>query len=102
MVHTNMVTTLFLLLLPSSLIAADHGVYLSINSLAFTRDNGDIVKRRLELNWFGASPQDGDTISLLKDGETILEIVPSDYEEGFFVTDIVLPYPNTDQLGYDR
>ena len=31
------------------------GIYLAINALAYTEDNGngEIVKRRLEVNWYG-------------------------------------------------
>ena len=36
-------------------IVCDAGIYLAINALAFTEDNGngEIVKRRLETNWHG-------------------------------------------------
>ena len=35
--------------------ACNAGIYLAINALAYTEDNGngEIVKRRLEVNWYG-------------------------------------------------
>ena len=35
--------------------SCDAGIYLAINALAYTEDNGngEIVKRRLEVNWYG-------------------------------------------------
>ena len=37
------------------LSACNAGIYLAINALAYTEDNGngEIVKRRLEVNWYG-------------------------------------------------
>jgi len=78
------------------------GVYLSINSLAFTLDTGDIIRRRLELNW-GKSPGVGDTIVLIQGNQTILELDPHEHPDGFYVTDIVLPYPEyPDEIGFQK
>ena len=46
---------LFELLLFIGFSTCNAGIYLAINALAYTEDNGngDIIKRRLEVNWYG-------------------------------------------------
>jgi len=79
-------------LLPQAGAGYAEGIYMSINALAFTLDSGAIVRRRLELNWW-RTPSPGDTIILKKANETVLALDPADHPDGFYVTDIVLPYP---------
>ncbi len=54
----------------------DPYVYLAINPIAYTDDvSGAVIRRRLELNWFGAPA--GATVQLIsgsEDGQVILEI----------------------------
>lgn len=46
---------LFELLLFLGFSTCNAGIYLAINALAYTEDNGngEIIKRRLEVNWYG-------------------------------------------------
>ena len=46
---------LFVFILLFGFSSCDAGIYLAINALAYTEDNGngEIVKRRLEVNWYG-------------------------------------------------
>ena len=48
-------TVLFVLCQFLGFSASNAGIYLAINALAYTEDNGngEIVKRRLEVNWYG-------------------------------------------------
>merc|ERR1711971_971542 len=56
-----------LLLLVRNASCAEAGLYLAINPLAFTNGgtaDGEVVKRRLEVNWFGEQPLADDYIQL--------------------------------------
>ena len=46
---------LFVIILFFGFSSCNAGIYLAINALAYTEDNGngEIVKRRLEVNWYG-------------------------------------------------
>jgi len=78
----------------------DPGFYLCINSLAFTEQDGSIVKRRLEINWQQMNVTDGLIIVLAKENQngTVVQITPSLYTDGYYTTDIVLPYPHQTEL----
>ena len=53
--HLEYFTFLFVFILFFGFSSCNVGVYLAINALAYTEDNGngEIVKRRLEVNWYG-------------------------------------------------
>ncbi|XP_023320825.1 uncharacterized protein LOC111695659 isoform X2 [Eurytemora carolleeae] len=100
------VTLVFLALLVSGLHAnQDHvevlepGIYLSINPLAFTQPDGTIIKRRLEITWYGKQTTDKDVIKLNQGLETVLEIYPALYQDGFYTTNFQLPYPDVQEIG---
>ena len=53
--HLEYFIILFVFILFFGFSSCNAGVYLAINALAYTEDNGngEIVKRRLEVNWYG-------------------------------------------------
>ena len=82
------------------------GLYLAINALAYTED-GAVVKRRLEVNWFGAEvgppppphivaqAMPGDEIRVYDGSDTLLATIPPTlYPDGFHVLPGNLPYPS--------
>ena len=88
---------------------AEAGLYLAINPLAFTDGgtaDGEVVKRRLEVNWFGEEPLPDDYIELTSPGrsgangplnQTVNIFGLTDH---FFVFPGNLPYPTLDQMGF--
>merc|ERR1719500_1978505 len=86
--------------------SAEAGLYLAINPLAFTDGgtaDGEVVKRRVEVNWYGEQPLPDDYIELTSPGE----FGPSNQTVNIFgLTDqfVVfpgnLPYPTLDQMGF--
>ena len=68
-----------LLLLPlrplEAIIAQQQAeVYLTINARAYTEPNGTVVRRRLEVNWYGGHVEAGDVVRIKKDGVVIAEV----------------------------
>ena len=59
---------LFALSIFNRVSASNAGIYLAINPLAYTEDNGNgaIVKRRLEVNWYGEEVDYYSTTELLR------------------------------------
>ncbi len=80
------------------------GAYLSINAWAKTDpDTGEITHRRLEINWFNADESNHQVALYDQDPESgsglpIMVLYPD--SDGFFVTDIMLPQPSSEELGY--
>ena len=82
--------------------------YLAMNALGFTEADGDRVRRRLEMNWFGI--EDGGEkarVQLLSgspddSGSVIVDILAEDYPGGYYTTDIELPTLSMDELGWAR
>ena len=76
---------------------------MTINALAFENPDGDVIRRRLELNWFGAS--EGDVVALYDEEpgdqvEPILKVNPAEHQpDRHHVTDIILPNKTSSELG---
>merc|ERR1719400_2703896 len=87
----------FILLLVVEVASAEAGLYLAINPLAFTEGgtaDGGVVKRRLEVNWYGEQPFPDDYIELTTLFSPSSQIVKiSDFPDNFFVFPGNLPYP---------
>merc|ERR1719264_272613 len=82
------------------LVQAAPGLYLAINALAYTEE-GTVVKRRLEVNWFGAEAGPGDEIRVYDGSETLLATIPPAlHPDGFYVLPGNLPYPSLEEMGY--
>jgi len=77
------------------------GIYLSINALAYTESDGTVVKRRLEATWHGRQVSEGDLILLELGGaeRPDLEIQPALHPDGFYVSDVQVPYLDVEGLG---
>jgi len=84
----------------ADVVAVDNpGIYLSINSLAYTEEDGTVVKRRLEVTWFGHKEiEESEKIILSQDSEVLLELIPRDYPDGFYTTDIQVAHPTVESL----
>ena len=88
--------------------AADQSpyAYLAMNALGFTEADGDRVRRRLEMNWFGIQDiGEMARIQLLSgspDGEAplLVDILAEDYPGGYYTTDIELPTLSMEELGW--
>jgi len=100
---------LLLLLLVRNASCAEAGLYLAINPLAFTNGgtaDGEVVKRRLEVNWFGEQPLADDYIQLTApdiagvSGPFNQTVKIADLTDQFFVFPGNLPYPTLDQMGF--
>ena len=100
--------------------------YLAINADARTYDNGTEIKRRLELNFLNCQNFDvvlyqddpkGVPVQLETNGgqrgnvfgrmfpryqQEILRINCNDYPDGFYITNIELPYLSPAELGYEE
>lgn len=82
--------------------------YLAINAYAKTYSNGDLIKRRLEVNWFNLDNEQHQVA--LYDAEptindkvpAILVIDPLEHLDELHVTDIQLPQPTSSQLGSEK
>ena len=72
-------------------------VPLAINAEAWTFANGTQFKRRLELNFLNME-MDNEVV-LYENDEIILRISALDYPDGFYVTNIELPYISSEDLG---
>lgn len=72
-------------------------VPLAINAEAWTFANGTQFKRRLELNFLNME-MDNEVV-LYENDEIILRISAMDYPDGFYVTNIELPYISSEDLG---
>merc|ERR550519_278374 len=67
-----LLASLALVLLLVEVASAEAGLYLAINPLAFTDGgtaDGEVVKRRVEVNWYGEQPLPDDYIELTSPGE---------------------------------
>ena len=84
--------------------SAEANLYLAINPLAFTEGgtaSGEVVKRRLEVNWYGEQPQPDDIIELTTLFSPSSQIVKiSDFPDNFFVFPGNLPYPTLEEMGF--
>lgn len=83
--------------------------YLAINALGFTEtSDDDVVRRRLELDWFGLENGGrGVTVELLEgenpaEANVISSLDAEQYQDGFFVTDIQLPALESQEIGYGK
>jgi len=99
-------TSLAFMLLVVKVASAKAGLYLAINPLAFTEGgtaSGEVVKRRLEVNWYGEQPLPDDYIQLTSPAEygprnqTVNIFGLTDH---FFVFPGNLPYPTLEQMGF--
>ena len=88
------------------------GAYLAINALAYTDDSGDIIRRRLEMNWFGLDDPANVYVSLYDedpsavDGsgrsqmlEPLLSLHAEEFPDGFYTTDIELSNMTNEEIG---
>ena len=78
-----------------------------MNALGFTEADGDRVRRRLELNWFGTEELEGARVQLLSgspdgEGPPLVDVLAADYPDGFYTTDIELPTLSMEELGWAR
>ena len=78
-----------------------------MNALGFTEADGDRVRRRLELNWFGTEDLPGMRVQLLSgspdgEGPPLVDILADDYPVGYYTTDIELPTLSMEELGWVR
>merc|ERR1719323_2315032 len=101
--------SLALLLLVVKVASAKAGLYLAINPLAFTEGgtaSGEVVKRRLEVNWYGEQPLPDDYIELTSPGESgptgpgNQTVKIFGLSDRFFVFPGNLPYPTLEQMGF--
>ena len=72
-------------------------VPLAINAEAWTFANGTQFKRRLELNFLNMNM--ANEVVLYENDENILRIIAGHYPDGFYVTNIELPYISSEDLG---
>ena len=75
-----------------------------MNALGYTDPDGDRVRRRLEMNWFGLASDDA-RVQLLADapddsGSVVVDVLAGDYPDGFYTTDIELPTLSMEELGW--
>ena len=101
-----LVSLAFMLLVVVEVASAEAGLYLAINPLAFTDGgtaDGEVVKRRVEVNWYGEQPLPDDYIELTSPGE----FGPSNQtvnifglSDQFFVFPGNLPYPTLEQMSF--
>ena len=86
--------------------SAEAGLYLAINPLAFTDGgtaDGEVVKRRVEVNWYGEQPLPDDYIELTSPGEfgpSNQTVNIFDLTDHFFVFPGNLPYPTLEQMSF--
>merc|ERR1711936_1329114 len=87
--------------------SAEAGLYLAINPLAFTEGgtaDGEVVKRRLEVNWYGEQPFPDDYIELTSgsgpNGPLNQTVNIFGLTDQFFVFPGNLPYPSLEQMGF--
>ena len=97
----------FILLLVVEVASAEAGLYLAINPLAFTEGgtaDGEVVKRRLEVNWYGEQPFPDDYIELTSgsgpNGPLNQTVKIFGLTDQFFVFPGNLPYPSLEQMGF--
>ena len=88
------------LLLLVTLCRAQPGIYLAINALAYEDEDGNIVKRRLEVDWYGGQVDAGDRIVLSDSHGEVSTISPALHPDGFYIFPGNLPYPSLSELGY--
>lgn len=74
-------------------------VYLSVSSLASTSDNGIVTQRRLEMNWYGDSPQIQDRVELLSHDPiygivAVMMVFPVDYSDSWVTTEVEFERPD--------
>jgi len=102
-------TSLAFVLLVVKVASAKAGLYLAINPLAFTEGgtaSGEVVKRRLEVNWYGEHPLPDDYIQLtspaqyVPNGPLNQTVNIFGLTDHFFVFPGNLPYPTLQQMGF--
>jgi len=92
----------FFLLLLVGVASAEPRLYLAINPLAFTEGgtaDGEVIKRRVEVNWYGEQPLPNDYIRLIALNQTFVTFI-GDRNYNFYVFPGNLPYPTLDQMGF--
>ena len=82
------------------------GAYLAINALGYTDEAGNIVRRRLEMNWYGLDNPEDVYVSLYDsdpDGdatpEPLLSLHAVEFPDGFHVTDLQLTNYTNEEMG---
>jgi hypothetical protein len=80
-------------------------VYLAINAQARTLDDGTIYSRRLEVDFFNTDEYTGielfsENPNVVRDAQPVLTMLADQYDEGFMLTDELLTFPNSTELGY--
>ncbi len=82
--------------------------YLAINAQAQTNSqSGRITVRRLEMNWFNHDEANHKIELYASDPDMepigpMMSIDTADHPDGFYTTDIQLPQPSSEELGYKR
>ena len=98
-------------------IQGEGGLYLAINALAFIGDDGNMIKRRLEVNFFGFEVfiahsfilnektfqvYDDDTVTInFKDSEPI-SFLPWNFPDGYYISSKQIPYPSSEGMDFVR
>ena len=95
-----LVCVLLLLVTGLTLCRAQPGIYLAINALAYEDEDGNIVKRRLEVAWYGGQVDAGDRVVLSDSHGEVSTISPALHPDGFHIFPGNLPYPSLSELGY--
>lgn len=89
----------------------DPRVYLAVNAWAKTDNQGVVTKRRLEINWMNVDDElhqvvlyDHDPLinSSTENNLPIMVLDPLGYPDELFITDIQLPHPTSEELGYEK
>ena len=94
------VCALLLLVTGLTLCHAQPGIYLAINALAYEDEAGNVVKRRLEVDWYGGQVGAGDRIVLSDSQGEVATISPALHPDGFYIFPGNLPYPSLSEQGY--
>ena len=80
--------------------------YLAINAPAFVDENGNVIRRRLELDWFGVDPDENAKVVVFDNenliGDPVIVLEANDYPDGFYVTDIQLANLTSEEVGYNQ
>ena len=77
--------------------------YLAMSALGFTNADGDRVRRRLEMNWFGVEDYAGVRVQLYygsPDGDVLVDTSVQNFPDGYITTEIELPTLTMEELGW--
>ena len=77
--------------------------YLAMSALGFTNADGDRVRRRLEMNWFGVEDYAGARVQLYygsPDGDVLVDTSVQNFPDGYITTEIELPTLTMEELGW--